>query len=143
MRLARLFRVFVLVFFAACASGRPEAILFGVDACAYCLMQISDARFAAAVVTVKGRTIKFDSIECLRAYLDKDGARTNIASIWVSDFQHPDALLSADRAWFVDLGPGRAPMGKSGHSWVAIPSPEHAAALGVAPSAAKRWSDIS
>ena len=55
---------FALLAAAGC-SREPKAIAFNTDACEYCDMTISNDRYGAALVTSKGRTYKFDSIECM------------------------------------------------------------------------------
>jgi copper chaperone NosL len=100
-------------------------------------MQITDPRFGAALVTRRGKTIKFDAVECMREYCQQASNAKDVASVWVSDFQHPGTMLDVNTARFVDLGPGRAPMGRG---WVAVASDADAAALNAGP--AKRWSDI-
>jgi copper chaperone NosL len=133
-------RMGALALVVACAPGGPQAILYGVDACAFCKMQIAERRFAAEVVTKHGRSVKFDSIECLLEYLKDPPARENAVSIWVSDFRNPGALLDAASARFFDLGPGRASMGRG---LAAVATARDAAALGVIDvSAIKRWTEL-
>lgn len=131
--------VLMLVLASACGSNKPVPILYDVDACAFCRMQISDPRFGAEIVTKHGKPIKFDSIECLVSYYKQSIAAGDVASVWVSDFTHPGTLIDASTARFVDLGPGRAPMGRG---WAAIPNAAAAPALGVADTAVKWWSDL-
>jgi len=127
----------------ACASGNPEPIALNSDACAYCRMLISDGRFAAAIVTTHGRTVKFDSIDCLIAYYRQASAAHDVASVWVSDFRHPGTLLDASTARFIDIGAERVPMGKGERGLAAVASARDAAALGIIDAAAiKRWSDL-
>jgi len=127
---------------AACGTAKPDAIVYDADACAYCRMQISDPRFGAALVTVKGRTLKFDSIECLVAYYKQAAAAHDVASVWVSNVRHPGQLVDATRARYIDLGGGRTPMGRA-HGWAAVSVAAEAMALGVADSTTlKRWSDL-
>ena len=127
-------------FVVACAPGKPDPIVYNADACDYCRMQISDPRFGAELVTAKGRTLKFDSIECLVGYYRQAASANAVASVWVSDFRHPGTMLDASTARFVDIGPGRAPMGRG---WAAVASARDAAALGFIDSTAiKRWSDL-
>lgn len=129
-----------LVLSMGCTPAKPEAIVYDADGCAYCRMQISDPRFGAALVTVKGRTVKFDSIECLVSYYKQAANAHDVASVWVSDFRHPGTLIDATTARFVDIGPGRAPMGRG---WAAVATPSDAAAIGVKDtSAIKRWGDL-
>ena len=124
----------------ACGPHKPAPILYGTDSCDYCRMQISDARFGGELVTKKGRAIKFDSIECLLSYYKQASAASDVESVWVADVRHPGVLIDATRARFVDLGPGRAPMGRG---WAAIADERDAAAVGVTDrTAVKRWSDL-
>ena len=128
--------VLVLAFAGlSCARTKPEPILYNVDACASCRMQITDPRFGAALLTKHGKTIKFDAIECMREYYQQASNAKDVASVWVSDFLHPGEMLDASTARFVDLGPGRAPMGRG---WVAVATDSEAVKLG----AVKRWSDV-
>ena len=130
----------LLALAAACGSNAPQPILYDADACAFCRMQISDPRFGAEIVTRHGKPIKFDSIECLVSYYKQAAAANDVASVWVPDFTHPGSLIEASTARFVDLGPGRAPLGRG---WAAIPRASDAAALGVGDTAAiKRWGDL-
>jgi copper chaperone NosL len=125
---------------AACGPHRPAPIAYNVDACDYCRMEISDPRFGAELVTKKGRTIKFDSIECLLSYYKQANAAGDIESVWVADIRHPGVLIDANQARFVDLGPGRAPMGRG---WAAMADEHDAPALGITDTAAvKRWTDL-
>jgi copper chaperone NosL len=130
----------VLALTAACGAHGPASIAYGDDACDYCRMQIVDRRFGAELVTVKGRTLKFDSIECLVAYYKQAAAAHDVASVWVTDIRHPGTLIDATRARFVDLGAGRAPMGRA---WAALVDARDAAPIGVSdPGAIKRWEDL-
>lgn len=129
-----------LSFAAACGAHGPEPIAYGVDTCGYCRMQIVDQRFGAELVTVKGRTVKFDSIECLVAYYKQAAGAHDVASVWVTDVRHPGTLIDATRARFVDLGPGKAPMGRG---WAAVADSSAAAQIGITdPAAVKRWADL-
>jgi nitrous oxidase accessory protein len=108
-----LLAVGVMLALAACRRG-PRAIALGSDTCARCLMQITDARYAAEYVTHTGKVYTFDSIECLAAeYLSlTPAARDGVESVWVSDYAHPGTLIPVSRAWFARVrGPG-SPMGR-------------------------------
>jgi copper chaperone NosL len=73
-------------------------------------MVISDPRFGAKVVTSHGKTITFDSVECLASYaLTNDTSA--IRSMWVSDFQHPGTFVRAEDARFLQGGTVQSPMG--------------------------------
>ena len=124
----------------ACAPRTPESIALNSDACTYCRMLISDGRFAAAIVTAHGRTVKFDSIECLLAYYQQASAAHDVALVWVSDYRHPGTLLDGARSLH------RRRRGSSpgvGRGLAAVASARDAAALGVIDAGAiKRWGDL-
>jgi copper chaperone NosL len=125
---------------AACGPAKPDPIGYDADQCAYCRMQISDPRFGAEVVTRHGRSVKFDSIECMHAFYVQAVAANDVGTVWVSDFRHPGTLIDATHATFVDLGPGRAPMGRG---WAAVASADDATKIGITdPRAIKRWGDL-
>ena len=127
---------------SGCTDTKPEPIAYDVDACAYCRMQISDPRFGAELVTAKGRTLKFDSIDCLVAYYRQAAAAHDVASVWVSNTRFPGHLIDATRARYIDLGAGRASMGRV-HGWAAVEMARDAIALGVTDTTAlKHWSDL-
>jgi len=91
----------------ACASA-PQ-IRFGEDACAECRMLISDRRFGAVLVTSTGKSLPFDSVECLLEYLQHRSGEPR--GVWVVDAGSSGALLPAEQATFVRDGPVRPPMG--------------------------------
>lgn len=98
---------------AACGPRGPVPIAYDADTCDYCRMTISDPRFGAEIVTTKGRTLTFDSIECLADYVAANEARGVVGSVWVSDYAHPGTLVPAERARFLRArGPAGSPMGK-------------------------------
>jgi copper chaperone NosL len=97
------------LFLAACAAA-PEAVHWGVEECAQCQMVISDDRYAAQVVDQRGKTYKFDAIECMTAFLNGDRlAAGDIHSVWVADGR--DAWVRAEDAHFVHSENIRSPMG--------------------------------
>ena len=111
---ARTASLLVLLLLAgACRSG-PRPIAEGTDQCAFCRMQINDARYAAELVTRTGKVYTFDSIECLVGYYQSLDPRDSAAveSMWVSDYAHPRTLIPAGTAHFTRItGPG-SPMGR-------------------------------
>ena len=97
---------------AACASSSPT-IALGVDACAECRMIISDSRFAAALVTSTGRTITFDSIDCLLEYLAEHEGERNRRVLVADAGAAALGFLDAREAVFVRDGALRPPMGSA------------------------------
>jgi copper chaperone NosL len=140
VRPARLLTLAAFAVLTACATNKPEPIVYNSDACGYCRMQISDPRFGAELITRHGRSVKFDSIECLVSFYKQAAAANDVGSVWVSDFQKPGTLIDATHARFVDLGAGRAPMGRG---WAAVTTADAAAQLGITdPTSIKQWSDL-
>ena len=140
MNMRRTVTLSAVALFSACGPSKPEPIAYDADQCNYCRMQISDPRFGAELLTRHGRAVKFDSIECLVAFYKQAVVANDVGSVWVSDFQHPGTLIEATHAAFVDLGAGRAPMGRG---WAAVPTADDAIKLGVSdPRAVRHWGDL-
>ena len=139
MRLARAVEIAAVALMAACGSWKPEPIAYDADGCGYCRMQISDPRFGAELITRRGRAVKFDSIECLLTFYKQAASANDVRSVWVSDFRHPGTFIDATQAHFVDLGAGRAPMGRG---FAALGSAESASELVSDRKAIKRWSEL-
>ena len=96
------------LFLASCTSG-PEPIDFHADHCAGCHMQIEDAKFAAEIVTDKGRVYKFDSVNCLHAYLEKN--KLDGYKIYVADYSQPKNWIESHDAHFLMASRIPGPMG--------------------------------
>lgn len=89
-------------------TAKPEPIVAGEDHCARCHMTISDRRFAAEVVTEKGRVLKYDSIGCLLHHHSEKPAADRV---WVVDHFHPETMLAAKDARFLVGSDIAGPMG--------------------------------
>ncbi len=139
MTIARSLPLVLLAMIIACRPMRPDPIVYGTDACDYCRMMISDPRFGGEIVTRKGRTVKFDGLDCLLGYYKGAKAADDVASVWVLDARHAGEFIAADTAWFIDLGDGRAAMGRG---WAAIVNRSDAALFGIDPDSAKRWASL-
>jgi copper chaperone NosL len=97
---------------SGCYPAPPYPIHFGGVECAYCHMIVSDPRFAAELVTKKGRVYDFDSLECVASfYAQNMVAHEEVHSIWVSDFAHPGDLIPASSALYLKAPRLRGPMG--------------------------------
>jgi copper chaperone NosL len=113
-----------------CGPAIP-AIALHLDECHYCRMIISDDRFAAAAITASGRTVRFDSVECLAEWAQ--GEATTPSAMWVSDAAQPGTLISVSEARFHrDTTVGS----QMGRGWMA-------AALNAAPPSAIEWSALT
>ena len=88
-----------------------EPIKYGHEACTHCKMTIMDKRFAAEILTGKGKAIKFDDFACLLQYVKEEKFRDPDAKIFVSDYDHPDArFLDARHAIFLHNEIFKSPM---------------------------------
>lgn len=83
-------------------------IRVGQDTCAQCRMIISEARFAASLVSRSGEVTVFDAIECMiRA---RRAAPDPAPAAWVHDYES-DQWREADAAWYVRSPRLPTPMG--------------------------------
>lgn len=92
----------------ACASG-PQEVHWGEDVCAHCQMVISDERYAAQVVDARGKTWKFDAIECMVAFVGEGGGSLEGYEAWVADGR--TGWTPVEAAHFVASERIRSPMG--------------------------------
>ena len=108
---------------ASCSGAAPRAVVLHEDQCAYCRMEVGDARFAGESITNKGRVHVFDSIDCLAGYAR--GAEPGaVRSLWVTDAEHPGTFVAAAAAGYLLDSDLRGPMGRA----VAFASPAAARA---------------
>ncbi|MBX7152009.1 nitrous oxide reductase accessory protein NosL [bacterium] len=91
-------------------NRQPEGIQYGHDACAHCRMIIADEKFGSELITQKGKIYKFDSIECLAAYLGQI-PDNEIHSMWITDFKNPGKWIRTDEAQFLQSTNIPSPMG--------------------------------
>jgi len=105
--------VLAVLFLGGC-SQKPQKVRYGEEQCAHCKMVITDSRFAAEIVTSKGKAIKFDAIECMAAYLhDHPEINEKSAALWVSNFAEPGSWIDQNKAIFIQSEKVQSPMGKS------------------------------
>ncbi len=108
----RFFIFLSIIFIALSCSKKPEAIRYGSDNCAYCKMMITDQRYGSEVVSQTGKNYKFDSIECMAAYiLTKKIPSEQIYSLWVTNFGVPKQLIKAKPAVYLRSKDLHSPMG--------------------------------
>ncbi len=89
----------------------PEPINYGSDVCHYCSMTIVDKQHAAEYVTKKGRTYKFDSIECMMNGL-KEVDKADVELYLVNDYGVPGDLIDALTANYLISKNIPSPMGE-------------------------------
>jgi copper chaperone NosL len=97
------------VLVTACAPA-PDDVHWGMEECAQCQMVVSDERFAAQAVDRRGKTYKFDAIECMAAFVDSGAlAAGDIHSLWIADGR--DSWVAVEDAAFLHSENTRSPMG--------------------------------
>ena len=100
----------ILVLVAAgCGTPQPKALDLNADLCTFCKMNVADPRFAAQLVTTKGRTYMFDDIRCLRDHLTEQSNDGDMA--YVSDFCAPGTWVLAEEAILLESPAFQSPMG--------------------------------
>jgi copper chaperone NosL len=100
---------FVIVLLVSCKPA-PREIDYGLDACHYCKMNIVDAKYAAELVTKKGKIYTYDAIECLVNNLDEHPENT-VAYALIKDYGNPEEWIDATQAFFVVNKKIQSPMG--------------------------------
>ena len=108
---ARILLGAIIILIAGCTPA-PRAILPGTDLCEHCRMTVSDARFAAQIVSTTGKTFVFDSVECMAAFAAEASIDPqDVHSAWVTDFAESGMLISVNQAWFLQSASLQSPMG--------------------------------
>lgn len=107
----RFFAVFALLLVISC-SPSPRDIQYGKDFCMFCKMTILDPRFAAEVVTTKGKIFTFDDLLCAHQYVQMAALdSSSLHGIFVTDFQTPHPLRRIEDVILVQAPQLRSPMG--------------------------------
>lgn len=117
-RMTNLTLLLALLIFIGC-SHEPEPIDYGKDVCTYCKMSIVEKQFGTELITKKGKLEKFDSIECLAAFLQSGLINgEDVHSCWITDYYHPGSFLDAYQSFYLHSENLRSPMGEflSGYS---------------------------
>jgi len=96
--------------FSSC-EVKPEPINYGDDHCHFCDMTVVDKTHASLYTTQKGRSYKFDAIECLIDQLEQDESESKMAFLLVADYTNPGKLLDAKTATFLISKKIKSPMG--------------------------------
>lgn len=102
----------IFLLFAACEVA-PQKIAYGTDACHFCDMTIVDSKFAAQLVTSKGKAYKYDAIECMIHSYQDEFKDTEMAYKLVADFDNPGEFIDAENAGYLISEQIKSPMGKN------------------------------
>lgn len=94
--------LFILLTFAllSCNNNQAVPIKLNVDNCDYCSMSIADGRYAAEVISEKGRVYKFDDIMCMANYC-QESTSIKMSAYYVNDFNQNNVLIPAETAFFL------------------------------------------
>jgi copper chaperone NosL len=93
-------------------NTEPQPINYGSDLCEFCHMTISDRKFATELVNDRGRTYKFDCIECMIRYKKKNFTQDQLRMELVSNYLVQKDLLNAHTAAFLKCESFPSPMGE-------------------------------
>ncbi len=101
--------ILIVLYLFAC-SAEPKPINYGHDNCQFCDMTIMDNKYAAEVVTNKGKIYKFDAIECMIWHIDRS-AKQEYAYRLISDYSNPGELINAEQSIYLVSKNLPSPMG--------------------------------
>lgn len=90
---------------------KPQPIEFGHDQCEYCRMMITEPEYASQALNHRGRSFKFDSVECMAAFDLTADDPEQIHSLWVPDFHNSENWLQSTEAVYLQSESLRSPMG--------------------------------
>lgn len=101
----------VFILFSSC-TPEAEKINYGEDGCHFCQMSIVDPRYGAELVTTKGKVFKFDAVECLINYINKNNIQDiDIAFTLVNSYSEPESLNDAKSCTYLISKKMPSPMG--------------------------------
>jgi len=99
-----------IILLTAC-SIEPKKINYGEDHCHYCDMTIVDKTHVSEYVTNKGKSFKFDAIECMIHEINQKNNLNNLAFVLVANFNKPGELIDARNATYLVSKEIKSPMG--------------------------------
>ena len=113
-----MYKVFVLmlpavIFLNSCISQEPSEIELHSEECVYCIMVISDERFPAQLVSDKGKSYNFDSIECMAAFEYQNPEIADGAKFYLTDYTQPDDWQNLEEVTIYRSDEVQSPMGLS------------------------------
>nr|HMT30720.1 nitrous oxide reductase accessory protein NosL [Bacteroidia bacterium] len=98
-----------ILLLASCGNVEKEPIALNKEHCDNCQMVISDPRFAAELITTKGRIYKFDDITCMKSFINSK--KGDYRSYFISDYLPPHGLHNVKEMIFIQGTGIKAPMG--------------------------------
>ena len=113
MKKSLVFLTLFLLLLSACINQEPKEVNLHTDECAYCKMVISDQQFASQLVSDKGKSYPFDSIECMAAYAYQTPDVAENAKHYAADYTQRGEWLLIDNADIYHAESVPSPMGLS------------------------------
>jgi len=114
MKLKALFTISLFALLFSSCSKEPQPIEFGVDNCDHCMMNISDVRYGAELITQKGKIYKFDDMYCMKVFLQDEIVTENqVHSLWLVDFEATEQLIPAEKSYLLYNSELKSPMGSN------------------------------
>jgi len=107
------FSTLLLLMVSACINQEPKEVNLHTDECAYCKMVISDQQFASQLVSDKGKSYPFDSIECMAAYAYQTQDVAENAKLYAPDYTRRGEWLILESADIYHAESVPSPMGLS------------------------------
>ncbi len=94
----------------SCQPG-SDKITYGADDCFHCGMKLVDPKFGCMLVTEKGKTFKFDDINCMFNYQKENKTTVPYRDVLVTDFSNPGTLVDAKKSFYLKSEEIKSPMG--------------------------------
>ncbi len=93
-------------------STAEQPIDYGYVSCDFCQMTVVDQRYAAQLVTTKGKAFVFDAAECMINYTGaEENQRHQYSQMLVNDYLTPTKLINAKTAYYLRSEQLPSPMG--------------------------------
>ena len=90
----------------------PQPIDYGQVGCDFCKMTVVDQRYAAQLITSKGKMFVFDATECMINHMRmEENQRHEYSHVLVTDYTLPTTLINAQTAIYLRSPELPSPMG--------------------------------
>ena len=113
MKKSLLFSILALTILSACINQEPKEINLHTDECTYCKMVVSDQQFASQLVSDKGKSYPFDSIECMAANAYQSPGMAENAKLYAADYTQQGNWLLIENSDVYRAESVPSPMGLS------------------------------
>lgn len=98
-----------MVTLVSCGPTEPQPIKLNSDSCDFCKMTISNSKYAAELITQKGRIYKFDDISCMIKYA-KSNTTVEYSGFYVNDYLNDNKFIDAEKGYYLKGGTISSPM---------------------------------